>query len=119
MIVAVAASVVPNGVDLWNIRARIGAQTWVTQTKHPPGDKDHNKRGGYRGRSGRGGRGGLFTPTGANKRGANAISPLDGVLPKTRSMAERGGRRAVSSLNQLLEPIDLQGDRIGELTVKL
>ncbi len=46
------------------------------------------------------------------KRGNEIICPLDGVLPKMRDMADRN----VSTLNQLLEPIDSNMSVIGCLT---
>ena len=78
--------------NLWNTTGRV------------PGQSDQGNRN-------------AFTPVMHNKRDANVISPLDGVLPKTRNIFDR--ERKMSTLNQLLEPIDTNNGQIGSLTAKL
>ncbi len=80
-------------------RGGFAGKNLSNETTHIPGNNDRGKHGG------RSGHGGLFTPQANSKRGSNVISPLEGVLPKTRSLLDRD--RKLLSLNQLLEPIDL------------
>ncbi len=90
-----------------HLKSKVGGQmkNLGSGTGHIPTKKDQNKQSS------------MFTPANKSKRSANVISPLDGVLPKTRGMVDRDSN--ISSLNQLLEPIDLNCDHIGSLTDKM
>ena len=97
--------------------SRVGHQGEFRGGRGSNSGKNHHGQSGHISGYGDQKHSGLLTPAQYQKCGSNVVSPLDCVLPKSPNIAQH--EHNVSSIMQLLEPIDLNNDRLGSLSVKI